>query len=107
MSELALIAGLPEVRSAVLGDVGGTFLDALREEDGETVAAVAGFVVTSLLEAGEHLGLGALQRITFAGANRAHVLAVRGGSVLTAAVEPAAAHAGVEKALETSLQGRG
>ena len=107
MSDLALIARLPEVRSAVLGDLGGAFLDALREPDGEAVAAVSGFVVTSLVEAGEHLGLGALRTATVAGATRAHVIVLGGASVLTACVEPAAGAGAVEKALETSFAGRG
>ncbi len=107
MSELAVIAGLPEVRSAVLGDLAGAFLDTLREPDGETVAAIAGFVATALVEVGEHLGLGALQRTTVASPTRGHVMAVCGGSLLTASVEPAAAVAAVEKALDTSLHRRG
>jgi hypothetical protein len=107
MSDLAVIAGLPQVRSAVLGDLAGAFLDAVREPDGETVAAVAGFLASVLVEAGEHLGLGALQRATVAGAGSGHVIAVQGGSVLIAVVEPPGALAAVEKALETSLHGRG
>ncbi|HUL59651.1 MAG TPA: hypothetical protein VLU43_10270 [Anaeromyxobacteraceae bacterium] len=107
MSDLALIAGLPEVRSAVLGDLAGGFFDAVREPDGETVAAVMGFLATAVVQAGEHLGLGALRRATVSGPTRAHLVVLHGSSVMTACVEPAAAVAAVEKALDAALTGRG
>jgi hypothetical protein len=107
MSNLALIAGIPEVRSAVLGDLAGGFYDAVEEADGETVAAVMGFLSSALVQAGEGLGLGALRRTTVAGATQAHVVVLRDGSVITACVEPPGALATVEKALDTTLQGRG
>jgi hypothetical protein len=102
MRDLQQFASLPGVRSAVLGDLGGTFVDAVREPDGETVAAVTGFLSTTLVGAGEQLGLGALRRVTLAGAARAWVVVVEDGSVLAASVEPPGAVAAVEKSLETS-----
>jgi len=106
MSDLALIAGLPEVRSAVLGDLAGGFYDAIKEPDGETVAAVMGFLATAVLQAGEHLGLGALRRAAVSGPTRAHLLVLHGTSVMTACVEPPASLASVEKALDAALTGR-
>lgn len=101
MSDLERIAALPGVRSAVLGDAGGTFLDAVREPDGETVAAVTGFLATTLMRAGEQLGLGAVRRLTLAGPTRACLVVVQDGAVVTASVEPPGALAAVEKSLET------
>lgn len=103
MADLAVIARIPNVASAVLGDLTGGFYDAIREGDGESVAAVAGFVSSALERAGEDLGLGGLQRIAFSGEARGSVIAVRGASIVAVKVsQPAAVHA-VELALEASL----
>lgn len=99
--DLEQIARLPGVRSAVQGDLGGALVDAVREPDGETAAAVTGFLAATLLRAGEQLGLGALRRSTVHGPTRATLVLVQDGAVIAATVEPAGALAGVERALET------
>jgi predicted regulator of Ras-like GTPase activity (Roadblock/LC7/MglB family) len=106
MADLAMISKIPDVRSAVLGDLAGGFHDAVREQDGETVAAVMGFVASAMAEAGEQLGLGALTRISVSCQARACLVEVRGGSVLTAFVEPGAALANVEKVLDGPTRGK-
>jgi predicted regulator of Ras-like GTPase activity (Roadblock/LC7/MglB family) len=106
MSDLSFVARIPEVKGAVLGDLSGGFHDAVREQDGESVAAVMGFVSSAVHEAGEHLGLGALRRITIAGEARACLVVVRGSSVVTAWIEPGKALAAVEKVLDSSVQGK-
>jgi predicted regulator of Ras-like GTPase activity (Roadblock/LC7/MglB family) len=106
MTELARIAKIPNVASAVLGDLAGAFYDAIREGDGESVAAVTGFISTSVAQAGEQLGLGALARVTLAGPTRACVLAVEAGTVVTLAVSPPGALSAVERTLDT-LAGAG
>ena len=103
MADLGTVARIPNVASAVLGDPEGGFHDAIREPDGEAVASVAAFVATSLRQAGEEAGLGALRRIAVAGEKRGLVVAVAGGALVTARVEPAAALAAVEKALDASV----
>jgi hypothetical protein len=102
--DLASIASLPDVKSAVLGDLAGAFHDAVREPDGETVAAVMGFVASALVEAGEQLGLGALRRISVQGEPRACLVVVHGALVVTACVEPGKALAALEKLLDTPAQ---
>ncbi len=104
MSDLATIANLPDVKSAVLGDLTGGFHDAVREQDGETVAAVMGFVSSAMVQAGEELGLGALRRISVAGEARACVVAIQGDRVITAWIEPGKSLVSVEKLLDTSVQ---
>jgi hypothetical protein len=106
MSDLATLADLPDVRSVVLGDLAGSFLDAVREPDGEAIAAVMGFVASALAEAGEELGLGPLRRITAAGDARGCVVAVQGSQVVTARVEPGKAVAAVERVLDGPPRGR-
>jgi hypothetical protein len=106
MSELAQIASLPDVKSAVLGDLAGGFHDAVREQDGETVAAVMGFVSSALARAGEELGLGALRRVAVASEARGCLVVLRGHRVVTACVEPGKALAALEKVLDASSNGK-
>ncbi len=106
MSDLTLITGLPEVKSAVLGDLAGTFFDAVEEQDGEGVCAVMGFLASLVTQVGNELGLGALERVSLAGAAEAHAVLLRGSSVIAARVERPGALAAVEKAWDDALQGR-
>ncbi len=106
MSDLTVIAKLPDVKSAVLGDLAGGFHDALREQDGETVAAVMGFVSSAMVNAGDQLGLGALRRISIASEPRACLVLVSGNTVITACVEPGKSLPAVEKILDTSFHGK-
>ncbi len=103
MADLASVARIPNVASAVLGDAAGGFYDAIREQDGETVASVAAFVTTSLAQAGEELGLGGLRRVAVAGEKRAFVVVAAGAALVTARVEPPSALAAVERAFEASV----
>ena len=107
MFDLTLISGVPGVRSAVLADLSGGYLDAFREPDGEGVAAVMGFLSSTMTKAGDQLGLGELRRVSFAGEATACVVALDGASVMAAQIEPAKSLAAVEKALDTSLHGKG
>jgi predicted regulator of Ras-like GTPase activity (Roadblock/LC7/MglB family) len=103
MADLASVARIPHVASAVLGDAAGAFYDAIREQDGEAVASVVAFVTTSLGQAGEELGLGALLRVAMAGEKRGLLVAAAGGALVTARVEPASALAAVERAFDASF----
>ena len=105
MKDLARIAKVPDVRSAVLGDQAGGFFDAVGEPEGEAVAAVMGYFASSMGAAGEALGLGAIDRISLVGKARAVVIFVQGKTVLAANVEPASSLSAAEKALESSIQG--
>jgi predicted regulator of Ras-like GTPase activity (Roadblock/LC7/MglB family) len=107
MSALSTIVKLPEVKGAVLGDFSGVFLDAVREQDGESIAAVMGFVANSLVQAGEQLGLGTLRRAAVSGELRASLLVVDKRHVLTLKIDPPKALPAVEKQVETSIPGQG
>jgi hypothetical protein len=100
MSDLNLIANRPEVKSTVLSDAAGTFLDAVGESDGENVAAVSGFLASAMVRAGEHVGLGALRVLSFASQARACLVVVQGDSVVTAFVEPPTSVAAIEKVID-------
>jgi predicted regulator of Ras-like GTPase activity (Roadblock/LC7/MglB family) len=106
MPDLAMIAQLADVKSAVLGNLAGGYHDAVREQDGETIAAVMGFVSSAMVHAGDQLGLGALHRISIVGEARGCLIVVQGDSVITARVEPGKSLAAVEKVLDTPVQGR-
>jgi len=103
--DLVTIASLPEVKSAVLCDPEGTFLDAVREGDGESVAAVTGFLTATLAQAGEDLGLGPLERISFSGPSRAALILALPDAVLFAVIEPASACPAVERAIDGVIRG--
>jgi len=106
MADLAQLASIPDVKGVVLGDLSGTLVDAVREPDGETTAAVMGYVASMLSQAGEYLGLGALYTATMAGPGSGRALGVRPPSVLAASVESAKSLGAVEKAIDAALRGR-
>lgn len=103
--DLASIASVPEVKSAVLCDPSGALLEAAREADAESAAAVAGFLASNLGQVGEELGLGALYRVSVAGADRVTLLLGLGDSILSAVIQPAASFPAVEQAIDAILQG--
>jgi hypothetical protein len=104
MTDLETVAGLPGVSAAVLGDLDGTFLGALRTTDGETIAAEMGFVGSTLLEIGEILGLGALSSFSLSGRSGACLLVVRPRALITALVTPPQSLGPVERAVDTAFQ---
>lgn len=106
MADLSMIANLPEVKSVVRGDLRGTLIDAAREPDAENVAAVMGFLTSTLVQGGDQLGLGVLSRVVVTGEKSSSLLLVQGNSVISASVASQASIATVEKALDAALHGR-
>jgi hypothetical protein len=104
MTDLETVASLPGVSAAVLGDLEGTFLGALRTADGEAIAAEMGFVGSTLLEVGEILGLGALASFSSSGQTIACLLVVRPRALITALVTPPQSLGPVERAVDTAFQ---
>jgi predicted regulator of Ras-like GTPase activity (Roadblock/LC7/MglB family) len=103
--DLTSIANLPEVKSVLLCDPSGALLDAVREADAESAAAVTGFITSGLAQIGEELGLGPLYRTSVAGPARAVLLIVLPDAVVQAVIEPASAFPAAEHAIDTFLQG--
>ncbi len=106
MSDIAVIARLPDVKCAVRADLRGTLLDSVRMADAESVAAVVGFLTSTLVQGGDYLGLGALRRVTVTGEKKSSLVVVAADSAIYACVEPPPAIAAVEKAVDIALQGR-
>jgi len=104
MAYLEVMAKFQGVKGAVLGDLEGAFLDAVREPNGEAIAAEMGFLSSALLELGESLGLGVLGTVSLAGPQHASLVVLHGRSVLTARVEPVKALPLVERSVESSLK---
>jgi hypothetical protein len=104
MTELETVARIPGVAAAVLGDLEGTFLGALRTADGETVAAEMGFVGSAFMEIGELLGLGALSTFALAGPAAACLLVVRPRALIIARIIPPETLGQVERAVDTAFQ---
>ena len=105
MPDLALITSIPEVRSGVLSDPTGALLDSFNEPDGESVAAVIGFLANTMGQAGEQLGLGQLERISCSSEQQACVLVVEPTSIACAFVESPRALPAVERTLDGAQQG--
>ncbi len=103
--DLAAIASIPEVKSAVLCDHAGALLQSAREGDPESAAAVIGFLAATLGAVGEELGLGPLYRLSVAGSARAALVMVLVDAVLATTIEPSSAFPAVEHAVDTILQG--
>ncbi len=106
MPDIAAIARLPEVKKVVRTTLEGALIDSIREPDPEGVAAVAGFVVGALAQAGDQLGLGSLRRILVSGGRCADLAAVQDQVVVLLRIEPASATAVAEKALDAPNPGR-
>lgn len=104
MTDLEAVANLPGVSAAVIGDLEGTFLGALRTSDGESIAAEMGFVGSTLVEVGELLGLGALGTFALSGRAQACLLVVRPRSLITALIAPPHSLGPVERAVDTAFQ---
>lgn len=104
MTDLETVASIAGVDAAVLGDLEGTFLGAMRTSDGETIAAEMGFVGSTLLEVGELLGLGALCTFSLACRANACLLVVRPQSLITALIAPPQSLGPVERAVDTAFQ---
>jgi hypothetical protein len=104
MTDLETVASVAGVSAAVLGDLEGTFLGALRTNEGETIAAEMGFVGSSFLEIGELLGLGALGTFSLSGRAQACLLVVRPQSLITALITPPQSLGPVERAVDTAFQ---
>ena len=104
MTDLETVANVPGVSAAVLGDLEGTFLGALRTSDGETIAAEMGFVGSTLLEIGDLLGLGGLSTFSLSGRAQACLLVFRPRALITALISPPQSLGPVERAVDTAFQ---
>ena len=104
MTELESVASIEGVSAAVLGDLEGTFLGALRTNDGETIAAEMGFVGSSFLQIGELLGLGPLATLSISCRAQACLLVVRPQSLITAVIAPSQSLGPVERAVHNAIQ---
>jgi predicted regulator of Ras-like GTPase activity (Roadblock/LC7/MglB family) len=102
---LTPFANLREVKSVVLCDPAGALLDAVREADPESAAAVTGFLASGLGQIGEELGLGAFYRLSVAGQGQALLLVAVPEGLLAAVVSPASALPAAERAIDAVLQG--
>ncbi len=105
LANLSFVAGLPGVKSAVLSDRRGNFVEALGEGNAEEVAAISGFVTSVLGLLGKELNLGGLTRFSFSGKAQACLVAVFADAALSIAIEPPSALSSVEKAIDSEPQG--
>lgn len=102
---LSQIASIPDIESAVLGDLSGIYLESVNHPDGESIAAVMGFAASQLHAAGETLGIGALRRVSLTGASTGCFIALDSGSVIAAYFDPRKSAAAVEKKIRDLFPG--
>lgn len=105
MTEPSVLLQLPEFVRSVRASLDGTLLGSTGEVDAESVAGVSAFLATSMAEAGEQFGLGALRWISVAGLKQSMVFALKGGAVFMGYVDPPASLAAVERALDAAPEG--
>jgi predicted regulator of Ras-like GTPase activity (Roadblock/LC7/MglB family) len=98
------IAKFPEVTALVVTDDAGSLLESSGDIDGEALGAVHVVAMQALVRCGNALGLGALDRITIAGAKRACLIAPYDQEVLGVYVDPTKPFGAFEKKLETALR---
>jgi predicted regulator of Ras-like GTPase activity (Roadblock/LC7/MglB family) len=101
--DLSKIGTIPEIKSAVLGDLGGVLIESLNHPDGEAMAAVMGFTASQFGAAGEMLGLGALRRIALTGTSAACLIALQASSAIAVYFDPSKSMTVIEKKLEGLL----
>lgn len=103
-TSLASITRIPDVVGAVLSDAAGSVIEFSGRVDGETAGAVQSFCVDAFAKAGQLLGLGTVQRTTFATSAGACVITAPAGRVLGVYVDANKPTAPVEKRLAEILQ---
>lgn len=106
MGVLSLFVGIREIKKSVVGDFMGALLESLGESDGESVAAVMGFTANNFGQAGETLGLGALQRVSVSGKKNSCIVTILDNMIVTAYFDPTIAVATIEKKIDTALHQR-
>ena len=104
MSKLAFVANFPEVKSAVLGSRDGTVYEVVNEPDAEGLAAIMGFATTLLVETGETLGLGDLERFFITSPDAAHLVSMVGDDALTVSLDPKKSPGAIAKRLNSALK---
>lgn len=98
------ITTIAEVKSVVTCDLDGALSEATVDLDGETTAAISGFVTKAMTQVGDRVGTGALQRITISGKTKAAIITVVDEGLLTVFVDPSKPTAPIEKKLDLMLQ---
>ncbi len=104
MKNFNMIAKFPEVIGAVLSDSSGALVDCVGAFDGEVAGAVHSFSSKALSQAGETLGLGALQKAVITGPGKVCIVSIHDDEVLGVYVDPSKPLGTVEKKLETAIQ---
>lgn len=103
MSVLKLVKGVRGVRAAVVSDTMGVLLEAQGDDAAEESAAVVGYAVSSLREAGESLGLGDFERFSYQGEATNFIVVAHDDSLLTAIAASGSPLAKLDQQLQAAL----
>jgi len=88
MKNFNLVAKFPEVLGAAVSDASGALVDCVGQMDGEVSGAVHAFTARALAQAGEVLGLSALERASIVAPTGTSLIAVHEDSVLGVNIDP-------------------
>jgi hypothetical protein len=103
MKNFNLIAKFPEVLGAALSDTSGALIDSVGQMDGEVAGAIHSYIVRSLVQAGEALGLGSFERGTMAAPAGTCLIYLQEGAVLGVNVSPNKPANVIEKKISDTL----
>jgi len=103
MRVLPSLAGISEIRSVVIADHAGSLHDAVGGQENEAVAAIMGFMGTTMNQAGELLGFGPVQRMTITSPTQSWVVTVKGSVIIGVLADASASLANLERKLDSVL----
>ncbi len=103
MRVLPSLASISEIRAVVIADHSGSLHDAVGGQDNEAVAAIMGFIGTTMNQAGELLGFGPVQRMTVTSPSQAWVVTVKGSAIVGVIADASTSLANLEKKLDSAL----
>ncbi|MBK8013563.1 MAG: roadblock/LC7 domain-containing protein [Deltaproteobacteria bacterium] len=104
MQILSLLTNVREIKHAVVSDLAGTLLESMGESDAETIGAVMGYTAAAINDVGAALGLGELQRISYAGKAQSCVVTMLDENVVATFIDPSTSMAAVEKKIDGALR---
>ncbi len=104
MSKLSIFTNMPEVKSVVVGDTDGALVEEKNEPDGESIAAIFGYLCNEINQCGEMMGFGSAKRITVSGGQgESSVLILRDNRIWTISLHAGKPIAPFEKKLDAIL----
>jgi hypothetical protein len=101
MSKLKPFLSIPEVKNGVICDRAGTLLEHSNMEDAESIAAVMGYMVNTLAQCGESLGLSEPTMFNLSGKDISCYVFAESNLLWVLYLDPASSQQEFERKIET------